>query len=381
MEYLYFHIANHGISWYHISNLNTVIVEGGRDMRVHITDLVEGDYLEQDTFNSFGLHILSADRRLDESDIAKLFQHQIEYVEIAIRVQASSHTNVNNKRTPNNNIKIQGTYNFAVDGVKQLFEQALHSGKIDEEQVSEGFAPLVENFKSEKDVVSLLLTLNNKDDYTYQHSVQVGILAYFLAKWLGTSEAGALLAGKAGYLHDIGKCKIETDILNKPSRLNDKEFAEIKKHTIFGYEILNQSFNNSALSFAAIEHHERCDGTGYPKGIKASTIQPLSKIIAVADIYSAMISTRVYQKERDLLHVLQELHRISFNELDPKYTQMFIKHMIPNFIGKSVLLSNGDIGTIVFTNQSDLFRPLVKVNEEFIDLSNKHEISIEKIYM
>jgi HD-GYP domain-containing protein (c-di-GMP phosphodiesterase class II) len=132
---------------------------------------------------------------------------------------------------------------------------------------------------------------------------------------------------------------------------------------------------------AALQHHERLDGTGYPYGIKDDKMHDLSKIVAVADIYSAMISTRVYQKERDMLHVLKELHRVSFTEIDPQICIIFIKNMLPHFIGKKVSLSNGEVGNIVMTNPTDFFRPLVQINKQFIDLSHHHEIDIDKIYM
>jgi putative nucleotidyltransferase with HDIG domain len=243
------------------------------------------------------------------------------------------------------------------------------------------FYPLVDNFKQEKDVVSLLLTLNGKDDYTYQHSVQVGILSYYISKWMGNTEQAALVAGKAGYLHDVGKSKINMTILNKPARLSEDEYTEMKKHTIYGYQIIEKSMNQPDVAIAALQHHERLDGTGYPFGIKANKIHPLSKIVAVADIYSAMISSRVYQKERDMLHVLKEIHRVSFNEIDPQICIEFIKNMLPHFIGKKVTLSNGEVGTIIMTNPSDFFRPLIQINQQFLDLSIRRELEINKINM
>ena len=87
----------------------------------------------------------------------------------------------------------------------------------------------------------LLLTLSTKDDYTYQHSVQVGILSYYISKWLGNSEEDCSNAGKAGYLHDVGKSQISIAILNKPARLTAEEYSEMKKHTVLGYQIISKS--------------------------------------------------------------------------------------------------------------------------------------------
>jgi putative nucleotidyltransferase with HDIG domain len=345
-------------------------------MRIHVLELIEGDILTAAAFNNYGLYILSESTLLNKDEIDKLINHEIDYVEIAYRKSIPSERK--DKRNP---IITQKRYVEAVDGIKNIFKQAMTDGKIDDEQVMNHFAPLVENFKQEKDVVSLLLTLNTKDDYTYQHSVQVGILSYYISKWMGKSETEALLAGKAGYLHDVGKSQINITILNKPARLTEDEYTEMKKHTLYGYQIISKSMNQPDLALAALQHHERLDGTGYPLGIKADKMQALSKIVSVADIYSAMISSRVYQKERDMLVVLRELHRISFTEIDPEICITFIKNMLPHFIGKNVSLTSGGVGTIVMTNPSDFFRPLIQIGPEFIDLSVRRDLDINKIYM
>ena len=123
------------------------------------------------------------------------------------------------------------------------------------------------------------------------------------------------------------------------------------------------------------------DGSGYPHGIRGDEISPIAKIVAVADVYSAMISTRVYQDKRDLLYVLRELYRMSFQELDPETTHTFIRHMIPNFIGKRVDMSSGQSGVIIMTHPTEFFRPLVQLDEEFIDLTEQREYEITQVYM
>jgi putative nucleotidyltransferase with HDIG domain len=349
-------------------------------MRVHIMDLQVGDRLITDTYNLYGLLIVSAGTKLDSMDIAKLFQHNIDFVDIDIR-GIERKESVDNEQASRIVNELMPDYEEALDGIKNIFEQVASEGRIDERQVQDSFDPLVQQFHREKDIVSLLLTLNNKDDYTYQHSVQVGMLAYYIAKWMNHPESDCLLAGKAGYLHDIGKSKIPESILKKPTRLTDEEFDTVKNHTVYGYDIILKSLGSKPFALAALQHHERFDGTGYPMRLKEKDIHPLAKIIAVADVYSAMISSRVYQKKRDLLTVLKELHRSSFSELDPKVVQTFIRNMAPNFVGKNILLKNGDFGRVILINQSDPFRPLIKVNDRFIDLSSHHDLEIEIIHM
>ncbi|MFD0672980.1 HD-GYP domain-containing protein [Cohnella sp. GCM10027633] len=346
-------------------------------MRVHITDVRSGDRLTEDIFNSFGLHVLSKGATLNERELSRLFQHQVDFVEIEHRAGAQAAPEPSGY-----NPLLRPLYHDAVAGAEQLFERALTDGKIYEEDVKESFQPLVENFKTERDVVSLLLLLNSQDDYTYQHSVQVGMLSYYIARWIGWDEEDTVRAGKAGFLHDIGKCKISDAILNKPERLTNEEFSEVKNHPKYGYDILKSSIEDAGIALAALQHHERMDGTGYPLGLKGDQIHPIARIVAVADVYSAMISSRVYSEKRDLLIVLKEMHELSFQALDPEITHTFIRHMIPNFIGKKVELTNGEIGTIVMSNPTDYFRPLIKLDDDsFCDLSAERKQEIKQIYM
>jgi putative nucleotidyltransferase with HDIG domain len=345
-------------------------------MRIHITDVRPGDRLAEDIFNSFGLHVLSKGTILNEKELSRMYQHQVDYIEIEWRQSQTTKA-----KESTYNPLLRPLYNDAIAGAEQLFERALEEGRIYEEDIKESFQPLVENFRTERDVVSLLLMLNSQDDYTYQHSVQVGMLSYYIARWLGWSEEEMVRAGKAGFLHDIGKCKIADAILNKTNMLSEEELEEIQKHPQFGYDILKNSFDDPAIALAALQHHERMDGKGYPQGLTRENIHPMARIVAVADVYSAMISSRAYSDKKDLLHVLRELYELSFQELDPEITHTFIRHMVPNFIGKKVELTDGQSGTIVMTHPTDYFRPLVQVGDQFVDLSVQRNLEIRQVFV
>lgn len=351
-------------------------------MRIHITELINGDKLSKDTFNDYGLHVLSKETILNHHGISRLFQHQIDYVEIEARIsEEPAARTIESTVSPKWLPTVQPIYENVVKNIEGLFAKALTQGKIDDQEVTSMLQPLLNNLQLERDVVSMLLLLNTKDDYTYQHSVQVGMLSYYLAAWVGYSDVEAVQIGKAGLLHDIGKCRVEDHVLNKPGKLTEDEYDEVKKHTLYGHDIISNSFVEPYIAVGALQHHERNDGTGYPHGLIGDAIHPVSKIIAVVDIYSAMISKRVYQKQRDLLVVLKELYQLSFNELDPFTTHTFIKHMIPNFIGKRVELVNGEIGIIVLTHPTEFFHPLIQIGDHFIDMSIKRELEIKHIHL
>ena len=351
-------------------------------MKIRIQELQIGDRLISNVFSNNGLHVLSGDKVLDADDIEKLHLHKIDYVDIAVRENFELYVETDIPYYDDIIQDVQPKFDNAVDGMKLLFRQVMDEGKIDEKVVENTFEPLIEHFQKEKDVVSLLLSLTSKDNYTYQHCVQVGMISYYIARWIGMNEMDALLIGKAGYLHDIGKGQIDHLLLNKPAKLTTDEYEIIKCHTIFGHNIITRSLpGQRELGLVALQHHERLNGSGYPEGITGEQIHPYSQIVAVADVYSAMISSRVYQKKKDLLFVLRELHRMSFSELNPRIVHTFIQKMIPHFIGKRLALVTGEIGDIVMTNPTDPFRPLIRIGEQFIDLSKNHNLIVETIYI
>ncbi|TYA14978.1 HD-GYP domain-containing protein [Paenibacillus faecis] len=349
-------------------------------MKVHIMDLSPGDRLEADVFNNFGVLVLQKDKELTNDAIVKLMQHGIDYVDVSPQT-AKAQTAAARQQIPEHVLKVQPYFDEAVDGFESIFLEALSNGTFDEEKINQLLTPMMNELIAQKDVVSLLLLLNDSDNYTYNHSLQVGMLSYYIASWLGYPKEEAFAAGKAGYLIDIGKSLVPQEILHKPGKLTPEEFEEVKRHTTYGHDIILKSTGDELSALVALQHHEREDGSGYPKGLRSSEIHPYAKIAAVADVYSAMTSNRVYQSKQEFLTVLRELNSLSFGKLSPEPTQALIRHLLPNFIGKRVLLSSGEMGSIVMTNQTDFFRPLVQTDTRFVDLSKEKETSISEVYM
>ncbi|MGN7358179.1 HD-GYP domain-containing protein [Paenibacillus sp. SAF-054] len=349
-------------------------------MKVHVTDLKPGDRLLADTFNEFGLHVLQKGTELDDEEIRKLMQHGVNYADVDPAIHQPVipliHTQQNELL-----LKTKPLLERAVDGFESMYMEALASGRFNEGMVDDIMEPLVDQLKEHKDIVSLMLCFDQNDDYTYNHSMQVGILNYYIASWLGFSKEEAYEAGRAGFLHDIGKCQIPGSVLNKPGRLTAEEFEEMKRHTIYGHDIIRSSTEDTIPALVALQHHERDDGSGYPHAIDKKEIHPFSRITAVADVFSAMSMNRVYQSKQELLTVMRELHSMSFGKLSANATQAFIRHMLPNFIGKHVILTTGETGTIVMTNPADFFRPLVNTGDRFIDLSSERDIGIDQIFL
>lgn len=345
-------------------------------MRVHVSDLKPGNSLRADAYSSRGLHVLKKGSLLQIDEIAKLMQHGIDYVDIQILEEDTP-----SLHTPSIIQTVTTNFDAMIDGFESVYMEALLKGNFNQSTVDDILQPSLQSLDKHKDVVSLLLLLDREDNYTYNHSLQVGMLSYYIATWLGYSKQECYDIGRAGYLIDIGKCRISPALLNKPGKLTALEFEEIKLHTTYGYEIVRNSMDDTNTALAVLQHHEREDGSGYPGNLTKSEIHPYAQIAAVADIYSAMTSKRAYQSKQELISVLRELNNLSFGKLNGRTVQAFIRHLMPNFIGKRVLMSTGELGVIVMNNTIDIFRPLVKIEGEFIDLSRERNIAIEEIYM
>ncbi len=226
-------------------------------------------------------------------------------------------------------------------------------------------------------VIKDIIEMREINEYTLRHSVNTAVLSVLLGRWLHLSSKDLRLLSYGGILHDLGKSMIRPEVLNKEGTLTKKEYEEMKNHSRFGYEIVKRiPFIDKTVSLAVLMHHEREDGEGYPLGLKSHQITPFAKIIAIADTFDAMTSNRIYRDRICPLEVLDELKTSSFRKLDPSYTSIFIKNMLNFYIGDSVVLNNGEIGTIVKIDINNILRPLISIKDSFYNLATEKDLSI-----
>lgn len=344
-------------------------------MKVHVTDLKHGDCLMTDTFNSVGLHVLPKRTVVQREEITILMRHKIEYVDIEPRKVLHEDNGSGLNHSLNDN------FDNAIQNYESIFLEALAQGSFNQSMVDDTLEPLLETLDEQKDVVSLLLLLERDDIDTYHHSLQVGLLSYYIAAWLGHSKEDRYQISRAGYLHDIGKSQVPASILNKHGILTADEEEEMKRHTSYGYDIIRGSKMDENTALVALQHHEFEDGTGYPNKIGKNDIHPFTEIVAVANIYMGLTTSRPNQPKQGLVAVLRKVHEMGFGKLNGTVVQALTGHLLPGFVGKNVQLSNGEIGTIVMNNPLDMFKPLVKVDNVFRDLSRERGLSVEEVFM
>lgn len=212
---------------------------------------------------------------------------------------------------------------------------------------------------SNKAIAINLSEIKASDEYTFKHSVDVATMALILARYRNFNESQMHDIGIAALLHDIGKTRIPDCILNKPGKLSEAEFEVMKLHSVYSYEILkNTSSYNNAICSATLQHHEKMDGSGYPYGLKRKEIFNYAKLISVADIYDALVTDRPYKKAIPA-GMAVEIMMAMGDELDIPSFKAFMQSVILYPSGSIVLLSNGEIATVVENIPSVPLRPTV----------------------
>ena len=225
----------------------------------------------------------------------------------------------------------------------------------------------------------LYLLLPSEDNLTYAHGLNVALICRVFARWLKLSSEEAEILTYCGFLYDIGKFILPQDIIWKPGKLNKMEFDLVKTHAFHGYYLLSKFNLNEHILNATLEHHERSDGSGYPQGLMGDMIDPYAKIVSIADVYEAMTSARSYREPMCPYKVIQIFESESFQKYDVYFITVFLSHVVDELIGNRVRLSNGLEGEVVMNNRNDLSRPIVKCDDQIIDLSQNRSISINAI--
>ncbi len=216
------------------------------------------------------------------------------------------------------------------------------------------------------------------DNYTFFHSVNVAVLATVIGKGYGLNSTDLLRLCESGLFHDLGKTKVDKNILNKPGRLTKEEFAEIKKHTEFSYEILKERKDIiEDVRLGALYHHENYDGTGYPHGLAGEKIPLFARILRVADVYDSLMSKRPYKEPFPSNETIEYLMGGSGTLFDPKVVISFIK-AVPVFpLGQTVRLSDGREGFVFENNHQSVLRPKIKLFDgSILDLAAPKNLSL-----
>jgi HD-GYP domain-containing protein (c-di-GMP phosphodiesterase class II) len=275
---------------------------------------------------------------------------------------------------------IDGTHILNLEQTTKIYEEtkkvaehlivaAAETGEIDKTQsaeISEGVLRQVKETDASL-IVRSINRIRTVDEYLHTHSLNVAYLNGLMGKWMEFDKVRQSELVEVGLLHDMGKLRVNQDILNKPAKLTPEEFEEIKKHPTYSLETLIKSgVSNKAILDGVHQHHEKVNGRGYPQSLDSKTICEFARITAISDIYDAMVTKRVYKDPHSPFVILNEFAAEGYSELDIKYVNIFIECMIEELKGKEIVMNDGSFATILLVNPRKLLYPIVEINGKTI---------------
>lgn len=366
------------------------LIRGENMVIKEVHELEPGMILVQDVLNSFDTVVLAAGTELTTGLIMNLQAMQVDFV----FVQAQETEEAIDARLDNQVLDIENTsessdtstlvsdkrvsvFQTAVESYKSMYESVARGEGIDSDVVFKVVKDIVQTFYKYDDIFTVLKMIRSDEVYEMTHTSSMAVISVLLAKWVNLPHQKIYTLVQAAYLSDLGKALVPKEILNKKGTLSEEEHMVMQSHVAFTQDILEQSggFSGEVIHIAAT-HHERLNGSGYPYNMDKEGINQLSRIVAVADTYHALISKRPYREAYSVFEATEMLWNMSYNELDTKVIERLVKFITSFWVGGEVMLSNGMKGKVVMANKFDKFRPLVEVDSGFIDLSHDRSCKI-----
>jgi putative nucleotidyltransferase with HDIG domain len=348
--------------------------------------LKQGMIAAEDVYHSSGMLIIADQTQITDRIIQLLRQYDV----LSIRVMAPKEidnapiiysTYSNKIKTSDNFLAFEKSVNQKAEELSTIFSDIIEKSlEIDPNILVNDVKAIFTGIKTTGEIFDYLNIMRTSDDVKYAHCINVAILCNVFGRWLNMPESEVEVLVLAGLLHDIGKVKVPKEILEKSESLNEEEFENIKKHSIYGYRILEKQKNlDPRIKMVALLHHERCDGKGYPQRRKYDDIDYFTKLVAIADVYEAMTSSRKYRNKICPFEVVEMFEREGFQKFDPDLVISLLERIAQTQLNNVVKLSSGETGEIVFINRLSLARPILKVNDALIDLTDWPDLKIIEV--
>lgn len=293
---------------------------------------------------------------------------------------------------PIDDFEEERVYKHAASIIKNIFTLAKKENRVDVSAVRDTVSEILQKVLENETVMLQITGIRDIDNYTFLHSVDVCIYSTMIGKKMGFGRELLMSLGIGAILHDIGKCKVPIEILQKPDRLSESEFELMKLHTVHGSEIIKNSYGlGFSMANIAFQHHEKWNGSGYPLGITSNSIDLMARIVSLVDVYDALTSDRVYKK-KELPHIAAEYIKNNASTLfDPFIVDLFINNIAVYSEGTVVLLNTGELGSIIYTKDSGTIRQKVNIFSNksgppvlqpyIIDLNERKDVEIIEVFI
>ena len=356
----------------------------------NISELRAGILLNEDVYCKTKFPIMRKDTELSLEHIEVLRAFGIKRVKVEERVTKKdvpeSEQTINADdvldNIPVSMYLLRKEYNETVSNYKKEFKHWRSGQRPDIAKVRSFTIPLLEKSLTQKRILTMLNDFSNPEEYIYHHSIAVGILSSAISNQMGFDKGDTLQLGLAGVLADCGMAKIAPSILEKTAFLSKEEYNEVKKHTLFSVKMIQDSpLLRQDMKLAILQHHERLDGSGYPRGEKMESISVFSQILAVSDVFHAMTSERLYRTKHSSFKVIEMIKEEEFGKFDIKVVEALHKLVGNLSIGTRVKLTDGELGEIMFVHRDTPLRPMIKKESDglIIDLTTNRSLAIAKI--
>lgn len=338
---------------------------------MNLIECDNNEVLSEDIYDLEGSVLVGKNASITPYIIEKLESSRIMSVPVYPSIDETSGTN---------DLNFNGVYKEGVLALKEIINCLVIGEDIDSEQIKEISNTLYEEIQNNNLILDQIKKFKSENKYTYNHSVNVALYSLLIGKWIGLNEIEMKKVVKAGLLHDIGKTKIAPEIISKKGKLTKKEFETIKTHSEIGYEMSKAIPNiDEDVRQAILSHHEREDGSGYPCGLKGNKINLYAKILAIADVYDALTSERVYKDKSTPFEAIEEFRKMGIHSFDIKILNVFFKSIIQYYVNSKVKTNNGEVGEIVFIPPNDITKPVIRLENSYVELSRNRNIKIVEI--
>lgn len=353
------------------------------------SELKEGMVTLTDTYSTKGKLILPKNTVITKGIITMLINNDVLFLDISDDVVSEDNIfeNMSSFEIDESTIinapeykKFKRRYEKNIDDMTEHLNDIVNkNASVEIDAMLSSTLNIIKSTDSPLSIFTMMSTMKNYDDSTFNHSLNVALICNILGKWLELKDDEIELLTLCGLFHDIGKLLIPENIIKKPGKLTPEEFAIIKTHSQKGYDLLKKKKLDLHIQYSALMHHEKCDGSGYPLGIIDNQIDWCAQIVTIADIYEAMTSKRVYRGALSPFAVINAFEDNGLRKYNPKFLMTFLEHVVNSYMNCKVKLSNGEEGDIVYINKVSLSKPMIKTKNDFIDLSRNSNVSIESI--
>ncbi len=342
--------------------------------------LKPGMEVGEDVFNYKNELLVPINTILTEEHIKKITRHSVMCVLIKEPVDYAT-THFERVRLSQEFQIFEVIYKENLTRYKDLMNDFVINGTpLEIRELMDIYNTLVPHAKNDDFLLDYLYhMLPSEDDMTHAHCLNSALIAGVFAKWLNLSNEDTDILIQCGFFYDIGKLKLSSDLLWKPGKLTDLEFAQMKTHTLIGFNLLKELDLNQHILNATLMHHERCDGSGYPSRLRGDKIDRFAKYIAIIDSYEAMTSARMYRQSMHPFQVIERFEKAGFIIYEESILRPILSHIAGTQMGYNVRLSDGRIAEVIVINQKHLSRPLLRAGNSIIDLSSDLSLQIEVI--